>query len=130
MKIQLDRIDNDTAGKSIETCRFPFTLGQGTNCDLQIDAKGVWTKHLVLNERSKLEITALPCPDSLVVINGVSRSKETRLDHGDLIELGAAKFHFWFAPLGQADRHVFESLIWTALLLLFIAQASIIWLLI
>ncbi len=130
MKIQLERIDSAPPDKPVETRRFPFTIGQDKNCDLKIDAKGVWAKHLVLNERSKLEITALPCPDSLVVINGVSRSKETRLDHGDLIELGAAKFHFWFAPLGQADRHVFESLIWTALLLLFIAQASIIWLLI
>ena len=118
------------AGDPIEARRFPFALGQAKECDLRIDAKGVWGKHLILDNDGENGITATPCPDALVVVNGDSHRKKFRLNHGDLVELGAAKFHFWLAPLGQADRRLFEGSIWAALFLLALGQAGVIaWLL-
>ena len=104
--------------------------GQAKECDLRIDAKGVWGKHLILDYDGKNGITATPCPDALVVVNGDSHRKKFRLNHGDLVELGAAKFHFWFSPLGQPDRSGLEGSIWVALALLALGQAGVIaWLL-
>ena len=130
MKIRLEPIEEDPAGDPIEACRFPFALGQAKGCDLRIDAKGVWGKHLILDYDGKNGITATPCPDALVVVNGDSHRKKFRLNHGDLLELGAAKFHFWFSPLGQPDRSGLEGSIWVALALLALGQAGVIaWLL-
>ena len=130
MKIRLERIDGTAAGSPVESRRFPFALGQAKECDLRIDAKGVWGKHLILDYDGKNGITATPCPDALVVVNGDSQRKKFRLNHGDLVELGAAKFHFWFAPLGQIDQRVLEGSIWAALALLALGQAGVIaWLL-
>ena len=130
MKIRLEPIEAATAGDTIEARRFPFALGQAKECDLRIDAKGVWGKHLILDYDGKNGITATPCPDALVVVNGDSHRKKFRLNHGDLLELGAAKFHFWFSPLGQPDRSGLEGSIWVALALLALGQAGVIaWLL-
>ena len=130
MKIRLERIDGTAAGSPVESRRFPFALGQAKECDLRIDAKGVWGKHLILDYDGKNGITATPCPDALVVVNGDSHRKKFRLNHGDLLELGAAKFHFWFSPLGQPDRSGLEGSIWVALALLALGQAGVIaWLL-
>ena len=130
MKIRLEPIEEATAGDPIEARRFPFALGQAKECDLRIDAKGVWGKHLILDYDGKNGITATPCPAALVVVNGDSHRKKFRLNHGDLVELGAAKFHFWFSPLGQSDRSGLEGSIWVALALLALGQAGVIaWLL-
>jgi len=130
LKIRLERIDEATAGDPIEARRFPFALGQAKECDLRIEAKGVWGNHLILDNEGENGIIATPCSDALVVVNGDSHRKKFRLNHGDLVELGAAKFHFWFAPLGQANWRGIEGLIWAALFLLTLGQAVVvIWLL-
>ena len=130
MKIRLERVDGNTAGNSIESRCFPFTLGQAKSCDLQIVAKGVWDTHLRLDNAGEKGITATPCSDALFIINGVSQGKTVRLKHGDLMGLGAAKLRFWFAPISQVDRQASEALIWVALLLLGMGQVAVIaWLL-
>ena len=130
MKIRLEPIEEATAGAPSEARRFPFALGQAKECDLRIDAKGVWGKQLIVDYDGKNGFTATPCPDALVVVNGDSHRKKFRLNHGDLLELGAAKFHFWFSPLGQPDRSGLEGSIWVALALLALGQAGVIaWLL-
>ena len=130
MKIRLERVDQATAGDPIEAGRFPFALGQARECDLRIDAKGVWGKHLTLDNEGDNGIVATPCPDALVIVNGDAHRNKFRVNHGDLLELGAAKFRFWFAPLGQADRRGLEGLVWAALLLLALGQAGVVvWLL-
>ena len=101
MKIRLERIDGTAAGSPVESRRFPFALGQAKECDLRIEAKGVWGRHLVLDDEGENGITATPSPDALVFVNGDAHRKKFRVNHGDLLELGAAKFRFWFAPLGQ-----------------------------
>ena len=101
MKIRLEPIEEATAGDPIEARRFPFALGQAKECDLRIEAKGVWDNHLVLDNEGENGITAAPCPDALVFVNGDAHRKKFRMNHGDLLELGSAKFRFWFAPLGQ-----------------------------
>ena len=126
MKIRLERIDGTTAGGPVESRRFPFALGQAKECDLRIEAKGVWGRHLVLDDEGENGITATPSPDALVFVNGDAHRKKFRVNHGDLLELGAAKFRFWFAPLGQADRRGLEGLIWVVLLLLALGQAGVI----
>ena len=126
MKIRLEPIEEATAGDPIEARRFPFALGQAKECDLRIEAKGVWGRHLVLDDEGENGITATPSPDALVFVNGDAHRKKFRVNHGDLLELGAAKFRFWFAPLGQADRRGLEGLIWIALLLLALGQAGVI----
>ena len=126
MKIRLEPIEEATAGDPIEARRFPFALGQAKECDLRIEAKGVWGRHLVLDDEGENGITATPSPDALVFVNGDAHRKKFRVNHGDLLELGAAKFRFWFAPLGQADRCGLEGLIWVALLLLALGQAGVI----
>ena len=126
MKIRLERIDGTAAGSPVESRRFPFALGQAKECDLRIEAKGVWGRHMVLDDEGENGITATPSPDALVFVNGDAHRKKFRVNHGDLLELGAAKFRFWFAPLGQADRCGLEGLIWVVLLLLAIGQAGVI----
>ena len=126
MKIRLERIDGTAAGSPVESRRFPFALGQAKECDLRIEAKGVWGRHLVLDDEGENGITATPSPDALVFVNGDAHRKKFRVNHGDLLELGAAKFRFWFAPLGQADRCGLEGFIWVALLLLALGQAGVI----
>ncbi len=126
MNIQLERTGEIAAGELIEVRRFPFELGQAKECDLRIDAKGVWGRHLVLNDEGENGITAVPCSDAFIVVNnGVHRNK-VRLNHGDLLGLGATKFHCWFAPLGQADRCGGEKLVWFGLLLLVLCQLGVI----
>ena len=126
MKIRLERIDGTAAGSLVESRRFPFALGQAKECDLRIEAKGVWGRHLVLDDEGENGITATPSPDALVFVNGDAHRKKFRVNHGDLLELGAAKFRFWFAPLGQADRRGLEGLVWVALLMLALGQAGVI----
>ena len=126
MKIRLERIDGTAAGSPVESRRFPFALGQAKECDLRIEAKGVWGRHLVLDDEGENGITATPSPDALVFVNGDAHRKKFRVNHGDLLELGAAKFRFWFAPLGQADHRGLEGVIWIALLLLALGQAGVI----
>ncbi|GIT12941.1 MAG: hypothetical protein CM1200mP34_3470 [Verrucomicrobiales bacterium] len=126
MKIRLERIEGNPRRGPVESPRFPFALGQAKECDLRIEAKGVWGRHLVLDDEGENGITATPSPDALVFVNGDAHRKKFRVNHGDLLELGAAKFRFWFAPLGQADRCGLEGLIWVALLLLALGQAGVI----
>ena len=47
-----------------------------------------------------------------LLVNGATAAKSVRLQNGDVIELGAAKFRFWLAPLGQAGQRKVEIAIW------------------
>ena len=58
MKIRLERIDGTAVGGPVESRRFPFALGQAKECDLRIEAKGVWGRHLVLDDEGENGITA------------------------------------------------------------------------
>ena len=78
----------------------------------------------MLDNAGEKGITATPCSDALIIINGVSQGKTVRLKHGDLVGLGAAKLRFWLAPLCQADRSASEGLIWVAVLLLGLGQVA------
>jgi len=130
LKIRLERINSTTAGGPVESRRFPFALGRAKECDLHIEARGVWDKHLVLDNEGENGITATPCPDAVVFVNGDAHRKKFRINHGDMLELGAAQFRFWFAPLGQSDRCGLEYAIWTVLFLLALGQAGVVvWLL-
>ena len=62
MKIRLERIDGTAAGSPVESRRFPFALGQAKECDLRIEAKGVWGRHMVLDDEGENGITATPSP--------------------------------------------------------------------
>jgi len=130
LKIRIERLDGEASGEQIEANHFPFTLGQAKDCHHPIDAKGVWPHHLTLEDSREKGIIARHQPKATLLINGATVSKGVRLQNGDLIELGAAKFRFWLAPLGQAGQRSIELVIWAALGTLVLGQAGLIaWLL-
>ena len=126
MKIRIERLDGEAAGDQLEARQFPFMLGQAKDCDHRIEAKGVWPKHLRLEDAGEKGIVAKHQKDATLLVNGAVVARSVRLQNGDLIELGAAKLRFWLAPLGQAGQRPIEILIWTALGLLALGQVGLI----
>jgi len=130
LKIRFERLDGDKAGEQIEARQFPFTLGQAKDCHHRIEAKGVWPYHLTLDDAGEKGILAKHQPEATLLVNGASIAKAIRLQNGDLLELGAAKLQFWFAPLGQVGQRTIETLIWLGLGALALGQAVLVgWLL-
>ena len=130
MKIRIERLDGDATEEQIEARRFPFTLGQSNDCHHRIEAKGVWPHHLTLEDAGEKGIVAKNQAEATLLVNGATVAKSVRLQNGDVIELGAAKFRFWLAPLGQAGQRTVEFAIWATLGILALGQVGLIaWLL-
>ena len=127
--IQLHVLSGQQAGRDIVVRRFPFLIGRGAEATLQLDEPGVWDRHLQIQFQRGAGFTFTAQPDALALING-ERAGHGLLRNGDLLELGSARLRFWLARSPQKSLRWREVLTWTALFLLFAAQATLIhWLL-
>lgn len=127
--IQLHILTGQQAGRDIVVRRFPFVVGRAADAGLPLDEAGVWERHLQIEFQRGTGFTFTAQPDALALVNG-ERAGSGLLRNGDLIELGSAQLRFWLARSEQKPLRLREALTWTALIILFVAQVTLIhWLL-
>lgn len=123
--IQLHILSGRQAGGEIVVRHFPFVIGRGT-AHLPLDDGGVWERHLEIDFTRGEGITFTARGEAGVIVNGAAVAAGL-LRNGDLVELGAASFRVWLTRTQQSGLRWRESLTWTALLSLFVAQGLLIW---
>ncbi|MEC7882841.1 MAG: FHA domain-containing protein [Verrucomicrobiota bacterium] len=128
MKIRLERVDDDSVEQR-EASVFPFKIGRAKDCDYRIEAKGVWPRHLILEDDGENGIIINCDSEASLLINSESVSKSVRLQNGDLIQFGSVNLRFWLAPIVQIEQRNTEMKIWLGLsLLIFVQLGLIFWL--
>ena len=127
--IQLQILSGKHAGSDVVVRRFPFVIGRAANTNLPLDEPGVWDRHFQIRFERKTGFAFDAQTDALVLVNG-EPAGEGILHNGDIIELGSARLRFWLARGRQKAMRFREGATWAALILLFAAQAGLIyWLL-
>lgn len=123
--IQLRILSGRQAGQSLVVRRFPCALGREAGASLRLDDPGVWEQHASLEFQPPDGISLRARPDAFLLVNG-ERVQEARLRAGDVLELGAAKISFSLSPVKQRGLRFRETLVWTGLGLLVLAQLALI----
>lgn len=126
--IQLQILSGKKAGHEIVVRRFPFQIGRQAEAQLRLEDEGVWDRHLELGfSRGDGYCFTSRC-ESPALLNG-QHVERGMLRNGDLIELGSVRLRFWLARSQQKSMRVREVVTWWALLLIFILQAALIFIL-
>jgi pSer/pThr/pTyr-binding forkhead associated (FHA) protein len=123
--IQLRILSGQKAGQSLVVRRFPCTLGREPGASLRLEDPGVWEQHAALDFQPPDSIKVRVRPDASLLVNG-QRVQEAILRAGDRLELGAAKISFSLSPVTQRGLRFRETLVWTGLVLLLLAQLALI----
>lgn len=123
--IQLHILSGRQAGGEIVVRHFPFVIGRGA-ADLSMDDGGVWDRHLEIDFTRGEGVTFAARGEAGVIINGAAAASGL-LRNGDLVELGAASFRVWLTRTRQRGLRWRESVIWAALLALFVVQGLLVW---
>jgi hypothetical protein len=124
--IQLHILSGKKAGATINISQLPFQVGRTASSGLALEDAGVWDNHFQISwpETQALVLTANP--KAVTVVNGAKVS-DAPLREGDLIEAGAVKMRFGFAPVRQRSLKVRELLTWIALGALSLGQVVLIY---
>ena len=123
--IQLRILSGRQSGQSLVVRRFPCALGREAGAGLRLDDPGVWEQHATLQFQPPDSISLRARSDASMLVNG-ERVQEATLRAGDLFELGAAKISFSLSPVKQKGLRFRETLVWTGLGLLVLAQLALI----
>jgi hypothetical protein len=126
--IALHILSGNKADSEIVVRHFPFVIGRGDGAQLALDEAGVWEQHMQIDFQSGAGFSFRARSDAPALVNG-ERAEGGMLRNGDLIELGSAQLRFWLARTEQKSLRWREALTWCALLALFAAQATLIFLL-
>lgn len=127
--IQFSILSGKRAGASWVARRFPVRIGRATGSDFQVEEEGVWDQHLQIDFIPADGFVLNAQPNTLATVNGQT-VQETVLRNGDIIEAGSLKLQFWLSETRQAGLRLRESLTWTAIAAISLAQIALIyWLL-
>ena len=119
--IQLNILSGKQAGTYTVVRHFPFNVGRAQGNELQLEDDGVWDQHLTLEFQPGSGFQLATAPDALVTVNH-EPVHEVTLRNGDLITVGSVKLQFWLAAAKQGGLRGRESLVWTLLALVTLAQ--------
>jgi hypothetical protein len=100
---------------------LPVSVGRRSG-EYMLDLKGVWDHHLVLSRDAQGWIVATPHVEAAVFRSGEQLGPSTRLKSGDCLDLGSAKLNFRITPPRQRTLRMLETLTWSGLLALVVAQ--------
>ena len=103
---------------------FPFRIGRAAQCDLRIDAPGVWETHAVISPATDGKFVIRSQGESLLLRNGESVT-EAPLVAGDEWVLGSARVLIGLSPSHQKALGVSETLVWLLLFAVVMVQALV-----
>jgi predicted component of type VI protein secretion system len=127
--LQLEILYGRQAGFLWDSRRFPVCVGRGSQCDLQIEADGVWERHFEISLAAETGFHLRTCADAVVMINQVPVAT-ARLKNGDMLTVGAAKLAFRLSPTRQSSLRWREWSVWLLLAGVTTGQALLVnWLL-
>lgn len=124
--IQLEILSGKTAGTRWQSRRFPVRVGRSNQCDLQLEASGVWDEHFQIGLDPATGFQLQNQSGALVIVNGETVEKIT-LRNGDRIEIGALKLQFWLSEARQRGLKFREGIIWFILLTVSLGQIAVIY---
>ena len=124
--VQLSILSCESAGTLIVARRFPFAIGRGAESQLQLEAPGIWEKHLTLTFDPSQGIVAEVQGEAMAAI-GDEPFRRQALRNGDVIEIGSLKLRFSLSATVQRSFLLREWLTWLALGGLVGGQGWLIW---
>lgn len=124
--VQLEILSGKTAGSVRSARRFPFTIGRGSKCHLQLEEDGVWDKHATLKLRRGEGFIIEAEQNALLSVNNEPATK-TLLRNGDLLVMGSVSARFWLAPPRQRGLSTRELFVWALVILITAAQLAVIY---
>jgi|YNPNPStandDraft_1061719.scaffolds.fasta_scaffold03232_7 predicted component of type VI protein secretion system len=122
--VLLEVLSGPTIKKAFAASKFPFLIGRSPESDLRLEAEGVWPEHARVEFDRSEGFTVAAAPDALLIVNG-TQIQRTRLRKGDVLEIGAVKLRFEFAPVSQRGLRLRELSCWLLIAVLFLAQMSV-----
>ena len=126
--IQLKVLSGKKAGTAWVARRFPVRIGRASACDWRVEEDGVWDRHLQLDFRPAEGVVLKAQPNALARVNG-QPVQEAFLRNGDVIEIGSLKAQFWLSETRQSGVRFREGLTWTAIALISLGQAALVYVL-
>jgi hypothetical protein len=124
--IQLHILSGKKAGATVSASKFPFQVGRAGVSALPLDDTGVWGQHFEIAWPTRETLVLRSNSQATTVVNGANVNEVT-LHEGDIIEVGAVKMRFGFAPVRQKSLAVREMLTWIGLAVLSLAQVALIY---
>src|SRR4051794_17657508 len=124
--IQLHILSGKKAGAIVSVSKFPLKVGRASSCGFVLEDAGVWDQHFELTWPNPQSLLLQSNAKTVTVING-TKATESALREGDLIEAGAVKMRFGFAPVRQKSLITRELLTWIGLVLLSLGQVALIY---
>lgn len=124
--VQLAVLHGRAAGREITARRFPLRLGREADAHLRLEDDGVWTHHAEIHLVQPDGFVLAAQPDAVTAVNGHPTTAAV-LRNGDVIELGAARVRFAFAPTRPRSLRLREALTWVALGALCAGQIALIY---
>ncbi len=124
--LQLHILSGKLAGQTIVSRQFPFRVGQAAGNELVLNDAGVQSQHFQIELTSDDGFALQTQSRSTVALSGQPCVQHAPLRNGDIIEAGAVKMQFCLSPTHQRSLVPREVSTWTALLLLCLAQAVLI----
>jgi hypothetical protein len=124
--IQLHILSGKKAGATISVSRFPFQVGRTPSSALAFDDAGVWEQHFEITWPTRETLVLQSNSKATTVVNG-AKVKGAALREGDVIEAGAVKMRFGFAPVRQKSLAMREILTWIGLGALSLGQVALIY---
>lgn len=105
---------------------LPVSVGRHSG-ECLIDQTGVWDRHLVLARDAEGWIVATPRAEAAVFRGSERLGPATRLRSGDGLDLGSARLQFRISPPRQRTLWMLETLTWSGLVMLGVAQMMLLW---
>ncbi|MCX8108288.1 MAG: FHA domain-containing protein [Verrucomicrobiae bacterium] len=124
MKVLLERLSGRGGEERFVAERFPLRIGRSANAEVRLEAEGVWHQHARIEFDPAEGFFAVAEPDALLVVNG-ERVQRVRLRRGDVLEVGAVKLRFDFAPVQPRNLRLHEATSWLLVAVLVAVQACI-----
>jgi len=112
---------NSSQNQVFPASRLPVSVGRRA-ADCLLNREGVWDCHLVLSRDEEGWIVVTPHAEAAVFREGERLGPSTRLKNGDSLELGCAQLRFRISSGRQRSLLTLETLTWSGLLGLVLAQ--------
>jgi predicted component of type VI protein secretion system len=125
--VLLTHLSGTKQGQSLAPQRYPFRVGRGEGCDLRLQEPGVWGEHFGLEIRWGNGVWVQSNPMALTSVNGQRVAHELRLRNGDVIEAGPVRMRFSIKPAVQRGLRWRETMLWVAMVALWVGQVFLIW---
>ena len=124
---QLTILSDNGKRHNLEANHFPVLIGRDAKCGVQLKAKGVWKRHVMLDLGKEGGFVLRPEKDASTLINNESLKSARRLRNGDIISVGSVKLQFWLGRPRQRSMEGREFVFWLMMYVILVVQAWLIW---